>query len=114
MGRPRQISDEQILATMRQRALAEGPNVSLDLVANELKVSTPALLKRFGNRQALMLAALRPPEDPEWLAVARRGPGDGPLEAQLVDLFERIFAFMAEAIPCQTVLRESGIPMQKL
>ena len=95
MGRPRQISDEQILTAMRSCVLARGPNVALEVVAKELAVSVPALLKRFGNRQKLMLAALRPPDEPEWIAEVARGPGEGPLERQLLEMFERIFAFMS-------------------
>jgi AcrR family transcriptional regulator len=111
MGRPRQVSDEQILAVMRERVLAHGPSVSLDLVAEELDVSTPALLKRFGNRQALMLAALRPPENPDWIQSLLEGPGEGSLEAQLTEIFSRIQAFVVEVAPCISALRESGIPL---
>lgn len=109
MGRPRRISDEQILTAMRESVLALGPNVSLDAVAEKLDVSVPALLKRFGTRRALMLAALRPPE-PTWVHFVSQGPGDGPLEAQLQEIFQRISEFFAEAIPCMSALRESGIP----
>ncbi len=110
MARPRLVSDEQILASMREAVLAHGPGVSLEQVASELNVSTPALLKRFGSRQALMLQALRPPERPDWIRALASGPGDGPLEDQLRDLFTRITDFMAETIPCVVALRESGIP----
>lgn len=67
MARPRQISDEQILTTMCSCVLSHGPQVSLDLVAKELGVTGPALLKRFGTREELMLRALRPPEVPAFL-----------------------------------------------
>jgi AcrR family transcriptional regulator len=114
MARPRQVSDEQILAMMRARVLAEGPNVSLEQVAKPLDVSVPALLKRFGSRQALMLAALKPPSDPEWIAHLEKGPDDRPFEEQLLDLFTRISNFMETAIPCFSALRESGIPPSQI
>ena len=114
MARPRQVSDEQILTVMRDQVLAQGPNVSLDLVAEQLKVSTPALLKRFGNRRALMLAALRPPENPEWMVRLERGPGAGSLEEQLLDIFTQISIYMSQAIPSICALRESGIPMEQV
>jgi AcrR family transcriptional regulator len=110
MGRPRQVSDERILEVMRHSVLTHGPSVSLDRVAEELEVSTPALLKRFGNRQALMLAALKPPKDPEWMVSIQKGPTDAPLEDQLLEMFLNISAFMEEVIPCISALRESGIP----
>ena len=64
MGRPRQITDEQILDTTRTCVLEHGAQVSLDVVAERLGVTAPALLKRFGCRQELMVNALRPPAPP--------------------------------------------------
>ena len=68
MARPRLITDEQILTTMRSCVLEHGAQVSLDVVAQQLGVTSPALLKRFGSLEALMLEALRPPEDPAFIA----------------------------------------------
>ena len=112
MARPRQISDEQILTTMRECVLSRGPSVALHVVAHQLAVSVPALLKRFGNRQALMLAALQSPSEPAWIKALEDGPGKAKLDVQLHDIFTSIFAFMQEAIPCITALRESGLPPQ--
>jgi len=108
MARPRLITDEQILQTMRASVLEHGPAVSLDLVAHKLKVTGPALLKRFGTRQALMIEALKPPEEPTWVQAHREVDGR-PLEAQLEALFTDIWEFFAEAVPCVMALRESGI-----
>ena len=108
MARPRLITDEQILRTMRASVLEHGPAVSLDLVAEKLKVTSPALLKRFGTRQALMIEALKPPEEPTWVQSHREVDGR-PLEAQLEGLFTDIWEFFAEAVPCVMALRESGI-----
>lgn len=113
MARPRQITDEQILATTRRRVLEQGPSVSLDAVAAELGVTGPAILKRFGSRKALMLAALTPPE-PEWVAHLLRGPGEAPLETQLRELFLKISAFNTAAVPCISALRESGIAPKEM
>src|SRR5215211_2549504 len=99
---------------MRRGVLARGPHVPLEAVAADLSVTVPALLKRFGNRQALMLAALRPPENPEWIDVVRRGPDVRPLEEQLLEMFTRILGFLAEAVPCLAALRESGIPRSEV
>lgn len=108
MARPRLITDEQILSAMRASVLEFGPGVSLDVVAERLGVTAPALLKRFQSRQRLMLEALRPPEVPTW--VQRHQAVDGrPLGAQLEDLFTDIWAFFSEAVPCVMALRESGI-----
>jgi AcrR family transcriptional regulator len=114
MGRPRQVSDEQILSVMRASVLAHGPNVPLDRVAKELQITTPALLKRFGSRQALLVAALRPPEQPAWLRILDQGPTEEPLATQLRAVFEAAFAYMGEWTPCSIALRESGIPIQSI
>ena len=114
MARPRQISDEQILETTRRLVLSRGPHVSLDTVAADLGVTGPALLKRFGTREALLIAALVPPPNPEWIEVVRAGPDGTPLESQLLDIFTRIAAFMKGVVPCMSALRESGIPMDRV
>jgi len=110
MPRPRLVSDEQICHAMRQAVLTHGPAVSLDVVAQELGVTGPALLKRFGTRENLLLAALLPPPEPDWVRFVREGPSSAPLHEQLLEIFTRISAFMKEVVPCLTALRESGIP----
>jgi len=114
MARPRLITDEQILAAMRRAVLAHGPHVSLDVVAGELKVTPPALLKRFGNRRTLLLEALRPPAEPPWVKELVAGPDERPLPAQLEQLFTRIWDMFVEVMPCIAALRESGIPPHEL
>jgi AcrR family transcriptional regulator len=114
MARPRLISDEQILATMKASVMERGPSVSLDLVADRLGVTTPALLKRFGTRQELMLQALKPAEHPAWLNLVEQGPDDRPLAQQLEEVLSAITEFFSEAIPCWAALRESGIPQHLL
>jgi AcrR family transcriptional regulator len=111
MARPRLVTDEQILQTMRASVLELGPAVSLDLVAERLGVTGPALLKRFGTRQKLMLEALKPPEEPTWVK-QHRDVDARPLEAQLEALFTDIWLFFAEAVPCVMALRESGIDQE--
>ncbi|MCU0700842.1 MAG: hypothetical protein MUC96_30410 [Myxococcaceae bacterium] len=108
MARPRLVTDEQILKTMRASVLELGPSVSLDVVAERLGVTGPALIKRFGTRQNLMVEALKPPEEPPWVK-AHRDLDDRPLEAQLEALFTDIWLFFSEAVPCVMALRESGI-----
>ena len=68
MGRPRSVSDEQILqATMRVVA-REGPlRFTLAQVGEEAGLSAPALVQRFGGKRQLLLALS---------ARSRREPGD--------------------------------------
>ena len=114
MARPRLVTDEAILSTARACVLEQGPGVSLDLVAERLGVSTPAILKRFGSRRALILAALRPPEELPWTRELAEPPTDAPLFDQLQSLFERILVFFVEEVPCMSALCESGIPLKEL
>lgn len=111
MARPRLVTDEQILSTMRAAVLEHGPTVSLELVSDRLGVTSPALLKRFGTRQHLMLEALKPPEEPTWVK-EHRDVDDRPLAAQLEDLFTDIWEFAADVVPCVMALRESGIDVE--
>ena len=114
MARPRLITDEQILTTMRSCVLERGAGVSLDVVAEQLGVTSPALLKRFGSRVELMLKALQPPDAPPWMATFDLGPDSRPLEAQLTEHFQRLWDFFTEVIPCVSALRESGVPHEKI
>ncbi|HET6345796.1 MAG TPA: hypothetical protein VFH51_12745, partial [Myxococcota bacterium] len=79
----------------------------------DLGVTSPALLKRFGNRQALLVAALRPSLSPAWIDKVDAGPTRGPLASQLADMFAHIAAHMHEAVPCVMALRESGLPHEQ-
>jgi AcrR family transcriptional regulator len=114
MARPRLITDEQILATTRATVLEHGPGVSLDVVAERLGVTAPALLKRFGNRGELMLAALKPPDRPEWIDEFLKGPDARALEVQLAEHFGRLWDYFQQTLPCISALRESGIPHEKI
>lgn len=66
MTRPRTVTDQAILDAARHCAMERGPAVSLDVIAERVGVTSPALLKRFGSRQDLMIAALRPSDPPAW------------------------------------------------
>lgn len=95
---------------MRAAVLEHGPGVTLETVARSLRVTGPALLKRFGSRRALLLQALRIP-DPAGLFLRFQAPLDErPLAEQLESLLGALWDFIAEAVPRLAALRESGIP----
>jgi AcrR family transcriptional regulator len=114
MARPRVVSDEEILEAVREAVLNLGPTVSLDIVAERLGVTAPALLRRFGSRNDLLLAALRPEPRPPILDYIEAGPDARPLAEQLADLFTHSSLFFATTVPALTALRESGIPVDAL
>lgn len=111
MARPRRISDDQILDATRAAVKQLGPRVSLDVIANALAVSQPALLKRFGSRNRLMVAALKPPAEVPFAARLRAGPDDRPLRDQLHEVIGWLAAYYEQSAPLMAALRESGIPM---
>jgi AcrR family transcriptional regulator len=114
MARPRLVSDEAILGAVRAAVVEQGPHVSLDVVAERLGVTAPALFRRFHSRHDLLLAALKPEPIPPVLASIDKGPDDRPIETQLEELFTHASRFFAATIPCLTALRESGIPVDDM
>ena len=115
MARPRQVTNEQILSTTRECVFELGPQVSLDIVAERLGVTSPALLKRFKSRQKLMLESLRPSSELPFRESFGAGPDPKtPFEPQLEALFVAFFDFFTELVPRIVALRESGIPHSKV
>lgn len=109
MARPRQISNEQIIEAARASIYQHGPHVSTDIIAKELGVSSPALLKRFGSKEDLIVTALAPPEHPPFLEAIEQGPNESPLDAQLVSLTEEITSWLRSMMPRFAALRTSGL-----
>lgn len=109
MARPRQVTDEQILETAREAFIEGGPSVSTAVIAERLGVSQAALFKRFGTKEALLVAALVPPERPSWVRMVEGGPDDRPLTTQLVEIGMAVSAFFEELVPRIMTLRSHGV-----
>jgi AcrR family transcriptional regulator len=114
MTRPRTVADQTILEAVRACAVEHGPAVSLDVIARRVGLTSPALLKRFGSRQNLMIVALRPSDPPVWVRELERGPDDRPIETQLHELIERVLDNLSHEMPCMTALSESGFPVDQI
>ena len=110
MARPRQVSDEAVFGAIRRAVAEQGAKVSLDRVADALGVTAPALFHRFGSRDQLLVAALRPDERPPFIDDLEAGPDRRPFREQLRAHCGRIATYMASFLPCMSALRESGIP----
>lgn len=108
MSRPRNISDEQILAEARQCFVAQGPAVPTQTIADRLGISHAVLFQRFKTKELLMRAALTPPASPAWVERLQRGPDDRPVRAQLLELATEIHGFFESVIPCIAMLRATG------
>jgi AcrR family transcriptional regulator len=113
MARPQKVSDEQILDAARACFLEHGASVSTSVIAQRLGISQPALFKRFGTKERLMIAALKPTPD-AVLALLDAGPDDRPMRVQLRAIAGALDAFAHEMVPRVFVLRSAGIHPGKL
>ncbi len=114
MARPRQVSDEEILAAARECFLENGPSVSTAVIAERIGVSQAALFKRFGSKQEIMAASLLPARLPEWIALAEQGPDQRPIPEQLVELARSISSFLEEMSPRLAVLKAAGCDLSAM
>lgn len=112
MGRPRTVSDTEILSAARAVFLESGPGASTQVIADRIGLSQAGLFKRFGTKQDLMVAALLPTMPP-FISEISSGPNlEQPLHPQL-HLIARDFAiFFRRMVPCLMVLKSSGIDLE--
>lgn len=114
MGRPKEVTDQQILIAARRCFLEGGAGVSALDIASELGVSHTTIFNRFGSKEALMMAALGPPESIPWVAALEAGPDDRPLQEQLVEHGKVISNYFQELHAGLAVLQAAGITAQKV
>lgn len=103
--RPRSVSDDQILAAARACLFARGPSATIDEIARQVGVSGPAILKRFGSKERLVMQALVSEELPDL----SQGPQPGPLRSQLVAVLLQLERLVQEAVPKLATLRAGGV-----
>jgi AcrR family transcriptional regulator len=113
MGRPRAVTDEQILVAARRCFLEHGAAVSAVDIAREVGVSHTTLFNRFGSKEGLMLAALGPPKEIPWVAALEAGPDDRPIREQLVEHAKVISAYFHDLQAGLGVLQAAGIQPRK-
>ena len=109
MARPRQFTDDKILEVARCVFLREGAAVSTQRIADEVGMSQPALFKRFGNKETLLLRALLPQQIPAFIDAIGEGPDARPIPAQLEELAVRTLALLRDLVPRLAVLKSAGI-----
>lgn len=114
LGRPKEVTDEQIVAAARRCFLEYGAGVSAADIARELGVSHTTLFNRFGSKEALMIAALGPPEKVPWAAALEAGPDDRPIREQLVEHGKVMSAYFRELQAGLAVLHAAGITPGKV
>ncbi len=84
--RPQTVSNEIILETARKIFIENGPHASVEMIAQKLGLSQPALFKRFGTKRKLMIEALRPPTEIPWITNMENGPDRRDFPTQLKEL----------------------------
>jgi AcrR family transcriptional regulator len=92
VGRPRTVSDEQILAGAARVIARIGPaRLTLAEVGREVQLSAATLVQRFGSRRGLLLAVARHGADTLPRRLAEAGTSPTPAHA-LVEVFAGIAA----------------------
>jgi AcrR family transcriptional regulator len=109
MGRPKEVTDEQIVVAARRCFLERGAGVSAADIARELGVSHTTVFNRFGSKEALMIAALGPPREVPWVAALEAGPDDRPIRKQLVEHAKVMSAYFQDLQAGLGVLQAAGI-----
>lgn len=114
MARPRSISDDQILQTARECFLQHGPAVATEVISEKLGVSPQALFKRFNSKNDLMIAAMAPADEADWIPLVEAGPDDRPFSEQLAEILHQLAEFFVDVSRRMSVLRFSGIDFKQL
>jgi AcrR family transcriptional regulator len=114
VGRPKQVTDEQIVIAARRCFLERGAGVSAVGIARELGVTHTTIFNRFGSKEALMIAALGPPQEVPWVAALEAGPDDRPIREQLVEHGKVMSAYFENLQAGLAVLHAAGITREKV
>ena len=96
MGRPKRISDSDLVAIAREIFTRRGPSATTSEIASAAGLSEAAIFKRFSTKSALYLAAMTPP-DLDIAALTDIDTTDA--KAALVELSTRLLAWFREVIP---------------
>ena len=114
MGRPKEVTDEQIVVAARRCFLERGAGVSAVGIARELGVTHTTIFNRFGSKEALMIAALGPPKEVPWVAALEAGPDDRSIREQLVEHGKVVSAYFEDLQAGLAVLHAAGITREKV
>jgi AcrR family transcriptional regulator len=100
-GRPRLISDAQILEVAREVFLARGIQATAEEVAERARVSEGTIFHRFKSKDALFRAAMQvdPEALPAFVESLARGVGKGDLRERLLHFASRMLELGRTAVP---------------
>src|SRR5208337_129799 len=112
MARPKQVSDEVLVATARRVFLEKGPQVSVGAIAKRLKVSPASIFHRVRTKNNLLVMALWPADPPELMQLQRGPIPDVPVDKQLVAILTGLNSYFATAVPALFLLVSAGVRMR--
>ena len=111
--RPKIISDEDILRMAMECVLEEGPSVSTTIIASRIGVSQATLFKRFGSKTELLRRALFMPLKVRKIFMILREPKGEKAFEQMRYIYQQMYSFFDEMVPCWSMLHSAGIRMKK-
>ena len=110
MGRGRQVTDDELLEAAREVFLEHGPSASVDLVAEKVGITGPAIFRRMGSKQNLMVRALTYGFGASFVGVLQSGPrAEIPVREQLGEIVRVLRQDIEALLPCLTTLRAAGM-----
>jgi len=104
MARPVTITDEQIVAAARAVFAREGAAATTKGIAREAGISEGTIFNRFPTKEALLQAAVRPPDVPGWVRTMDDLRGQGDMRGNLCRLAREMIDFVRDRLPLLTVL----------
>lgn len=114
MGRPRQVTDEQIIEAARRCFVTQGIQIAVQVIADELDLSHAAIFQRFGTKEALMVAALGPPKTLPFAALLCDGPDARDARVQLGELGRVLMDYFERIGTGWSLLQAAGIGLDKV
>lgn len=110
MARPKQIDDEELLASLRATFLDLGPSASTQELASRAQVSEGTLFKRFGDKHRLFARAMRLPdlEECDWFRGMARRAGKLPIGDHLAEIAVGLASHLEELIPRMQMIFANG------
>ena len=113
MGRGRQVTDDELLEAAREVFLEHGPSASVALVAEKVGITGPAIFRRMGSKQNLMVRALTHGFGASFVGVLQSGPrAEVPVREQLGVIVRVLRQDIEALLPCLTTLRAAGMEPQ--
>ena len=115
--RPKKISDQTILDTVRQCIVEQGGTVSTQYIAEQLGVSQATLFKRFGSKSNLLQMAILSTSHvdrvSDMMKSLEAGPTEEPVREQLERLCLRLLKFFDSVLPSFASLHASGLTFEE-